>query len=84
MEPHLEESLRLLTKALEEADPDEFLEDFLKFQEKSQGRITVDELIDTFDIDKDSILTDAKNALEEIAEFKQHLLENLKSPNTLH
>lgn len=84
MEPHLEESLRLLTKALEEADPDEFLEDFLKFQEKSQGGITVDELIDTFDIDKDSILTDAKDALEEIAEFKQHLLENLKSPNTLH
>lgn len=84
MEPHLEESLRLLTKALEEADLDEFLEDFLKFQEKSQGGITVDELINTFDIDKDSILTDAKDALEEIAEFKQHLLENLKSPKTLH
>lgn len=48
MEPHLEESLQLLTKILDEADPNEFIEDFLKFQEQSQGGITCDELIATF------------------------------------
>lgn len=48
MEKHLQDSLDLLSKALDEADPDELLDDFLKFEEQSNGSITVDELIATF------------------------------------
>ena len=45
MEKHLQESLDLITKALDEADPDELLKDFLQFQKESEGCITVDEFI---------------------------------------
>jgi Ca2+-binding EF-hand superfamily protein len=50
MEKYLQESLDLITKELDEADPDEFLEEFLRFQKQSDGGITIDELIATFDI----------------------------------
>lgn len=42
MEKHLQESLDLITKALDEADPDELLKEF---QKESEGCITVDEFI---------------------------------------
>ena len=51
MEKHLQEYLDLFTKILEEADPDELVEDFLEFQKQSEGGVTVLELIDTFGFD---------------------------------
>ena len=43
MEKHLQDSLDLLSKLLDETDPDELLADFLKFQDESKGGVTVDE-----------------------------------------
>jgi hypothetical protein len=48
MDLHLQKSLDELEKVLNEADPDEFLADFLEFQKQSEGGVTVDELIATF------------------------------------
>ena len=42
MDKHLQESLDLLTKVLEETDPDVLLSDFEKFSENAVGH-TVDE-----------------------------------------